>query len=49
MDEDILAVLIIGILLFIPIAGVTIRLALKPVVESVARLMEAKAGTASNE
>ncbi len=49
MDEDILAILVIGILLFIPIAGVTIRFALKPVVESIARLMEVKAGSEASE
>lgn len=49
MDEDILAILISGIILFIPVAGLTIRFALKPVVESIARLMEARAGSAAND
>lgn len=44
MDEDILLILVLGLIMFIGVAGITIRLALKPVVDSVARLMEARAG-----
>ena len=44
MDEDIVFALIAGILLLIPLGGLTLRFALKPMVDSIARLMEAKNG-----
>lgn len=43
MDEDILAILAIFLCVFTPIAGLTLRFALKPLVDSIARLMEARA------
>lgn len=49
MDEEILSILLAAIILFVPVAGITIRFALKPVVESIARLMEARAGNAASE
>ena len=44
MDEDIVFALIAGVLLLIPLGGLTLRFALKPMVDSIARLMEAKNG-----
>lgn len=43
MDEDILAMLLTALLVFIPVAGLTLRFALKPMVDSIARLMEVRA------
>jgi len=42
MDEDILAMLLTALVLFVPVAGLTLRFALKPMVDSIARLMEAR-------
>jgi hypothetical protein len=42
MDEDILAMLLTAMVLFVPVAGLTLRFALKPMVDSIARLMEAR-------
>jgi hypothetical protein len=42
MDEDILAILMGGLIIFTPVAGMTLRFALKPLVDSIARLMEAR-------
>lgn len=42
MDEDILAILIGGLIVFTPVAGATLRFALKPLVDSIARLMEVR-------
>jgi hypothetical protein len=44
MDEDIIAILAIFLCVFTPIAGLTLRFALKPLVDSIARLLEARAG-----
>lgn len=43
MDEDILIILVGGLIVFTPIAGLTLRFALKPLVDSIARLMEVRA------
>jgi hypothetical protein len=48
MDEDILAMLLIALVVFVPVAGFTIRFALKPMVDSIARLMEVRAGGSNN-
>jgi hypothetical protein len=44
MDEDIIAILAIFLCVFTPIAGLTLRFALKPLVDSIARLLEARSG-----
>lgn len=44
MDVEIIAVLAIFLCFFTPIAGLTLRLALKPLVDSVARLLEVRSG-----
>ena len=49
MDEDILAMLLTAMVVFVPVAGLTLRFALKPVVESIARLMEARAHSSGGE
>jgi hypothetical protein len=49
MDEDILAMLLTTMVVFVPVAGLTMRFALKPIVDSIARLMEARAQTATSE
>jgi hypothetical protein len=46
MDEDIIAMLAIFLCFFTPIAGLTLRFALKPIVDSIARLLEARASSA---
>jgi hypothetical protein len=46
MDEDIIAMLAIFLCFFVPIAGLTVRFALKPIVESIARLLEVRASAA---
>ncbi|HSK20298.1 MAG TPA: hypothetical protein VK912_14195 [Longimicrobiales bacterium] len=46
MDEDIVAMLAIFLCFFVPIAGLTLRFALKPIVESIARLLEVRANAA---
>ena len=48
MDEDIFAILAIFLCVFTPIAGLTLRFALKPLVDSIARLLEARAGGSQN-
>jgi hypothetical protein len=47
MDEDIVFALVGGIIILVPLAGLTLRFALKPMVDSVARLMEARSGGAA--
>jgi hypothetical protein len=42
MDEDILIILLTGLVTLIPVAGLTLRFALKPVVDSIARLLEVR-------
>jgi hypothetical protein len=44
MDEDILMILMTGLVVLIPVAGLTLRFALKPMVDSIARLLEVKNG-----
>ncbi len=40
MDEDILAILVTGLIVFVPVAGITARFALKPLIDSVVRIAE---------
>jgi hypothetical protein len=49
MDEDIVAMLLIGLTVLIPVTGVTLRFALKPIVDSIARLMEIREGRERSE
>ena len=49
MDEDILAMLLTAIVIFVPVAGLTLRFALKPIVDSIARLLEVRAQGANSE
>ena len=43
MEEDIVAIIVIGGIIFTPVFGLTVRIALKPFVDSIARVMEARA------
>jgi len=47
MDEDILGILVFGAIIFTPVFGFTIRIALKPFVDSIARVIEARAHSAT--
>ena len=47
MDKEI-AVLFVGLTIFLPVAALSIRLALKPIVESIARLMELRGGNTTD-
>ncbi len=49
MDEDIVAIIAGFLILFVPIAGITLRFALKPLVDSIARIMEVRAGREQTE
>jgi hypothetical protein len=49
MDEDIILILVMGLILLIPVTGITLRFALKPIVDSLARLMEVRAGGEERE
>lgn len=40
MDEDIVAILMFGLVVFVPVAGLTMRFALKPLVDSLIRIAE---------
>jgi hypothetical protein len=42
MDEDILGMLLGAMLVFVPVAGLTLRFAMKPMVDSIARLLEVR-------
>lgn len=42
MDEDIIIILMSGLIVFTPVAGLTLRFALKPLVDSIARIMEVR-------
>ncbi len=43
MDEEIVAILAAWLLIFVPVAGLTLRFALKPLVDSIARILEVRA------
>jgi hypothetical protein len=45
MDEDIVFGLLGGLIILVPVAGLTLRFALKPMVDSIARLLEVRNGT----
>jgi hypothetical protein len=44
MDEDIVFGLLAGLIILVPVAGLTLRFALKPMVDSIARLLEVRNG-----
>ncbi|HEX2094743.1 MAG TPA: hypothetical protein VHG28_20230 [Longimicrobiaceae bacterium] len=45
MDEGIIAILLGGLIVFVPIAGLTLRFALKPLIDSLLKLAEARRAT----
>jgi hypothetical protein len=49
MDEDIIAIIAGFLIVFVPVAGITLRFALKPLVDSIARIMEVRAGREQTE
>jgi hypothetical protein len=44
MDDKAIVVIFVGLSLVLPVAALSIRIALKPIVESIARLMELRGG-----
>lgn len=42
MDEGMLAILLTGLIVFVPLAGLTMRFALKPLIDSLIRVVEAR-------
>ncbi len=40
MDEDIVTIVVMGLILFTPVAGFTLRFALKPIVDAMARMID---------
>ena len=49
MDEDIIGILVIGGIIFTPVFGLTVRIALKPLVDSIARVFEIRATSRATE
>ena len=45
MDEDIIAIVATFLVVFVPVAGITLRIAVKPVAEAFAKYMQARQGT----
>lgn len=45
MDEDIVAIVMIGLIVFVPVAGLTMRIALKPLIDSLIRIAEVRRST----
>jgi len=45
MDEDILAILAVFLVVFVPVAGITARIAIKPIVEAFTKYMQVRQGT----
>ena len=45
MDEDIVAIVVIGLIIFVPVAGLTMRIALKPLIDSLIRIAEVRRST----
>jgi hypothetical protein len=46
MDNAVIPIIAIFLCFFVPIAGLTLRFALKPIVDSIARLLEVRANAA---
>jgi len=42
MDEAVLAVLMVGLIVLVPVAGITARFALKPLIDSILRVAEVR-------
>lgn len=42
MDEAVLAVLMVGLIVLVPVAGITARFALKPLIDSIIRVAEVR-------
>ena len=42
MDEDIVAIIMFGLIVFVPVAGLTARIALKPLIDSLIRIAEVR-------
>lgn len=49
MEAKDFIVIAIGLAILMPVAGITVRIALKPIVDSVARLMEMRASMNASE
>jgi hypothetical protein len=45
MDEEIIGILMLGLIVFVPVAGITARFALKPLIDSVIRIAEMRRST----
>ncbi|HYJ79594.1 MAG TPA: hypothetical protein VEW03_08345 [Longimicrobiaceae bacterium] len=45
MDEDVIAIIATFLIVFVPVAGITARIAVKPIVEALTRYMQARQGT----
>lgn len=45
MDEDIVGILMVGLIVFVPVAGITARIALKPLIDSLIRIAEMRRST----
>ena len=45
MDEDIIAIIATFLIVFVPVAGITARIAVKPIVEALTKYMQARQGT----
>jgi len=45
MDTDVIEVLAIFLIIFVPVAGITARIAIKPIVEAFTKYMQARQGT----
>ncbi len=45
MDEEIVGILMLGLIVFVPVAGITARFALKPLIDSVIRIAEMRRST----
>lgn len=45
MDEDILAIIMGGLIVLVPVAGITARFALKPLIDSLVRIAEVRRST----
>ena len=45
MDEDIVGIVMVGLIVFVPVAGITARIALKPLIDSMIRIAEMRRST----
>ena len=49
MDEDIIETLALFLIIFVPVAGITARIAIKPIVEAFTKYMQVRQGTEGME